>query len=157
MEITNWITAISTAIMAVATVVMAVAAWQAKNNFLNEKKFEYSIKLKNKMLETIDYLLTQTLSIKEYSNEELINKYTTLWNLIIECDSYFFVLKSLFKQKNSQSIKKIISDLMLWRQCCDTTNKIHVENRNSLIPKIIEYKNKIPEIINNEIDSIIKE
>lgn len=33
MEITNWITAISTAIMAVATVVMAVAAWQAKNKF----------------------------------------------------------------------------------------------------------------------------
>ncbi len=46
---------------------------------------------------------------------------------------------------------------MLWRQCCDTTNKIHVENRNSLIPKIIEYKNKISEIINTEIDSIIKE
>ena len=31
MEIANWITAISTAIMAIATIVMAGAAWQAKN------------------------------------------------------------------------------------------------------------------------------
>lgn len=153
----SFITAISTVIMAIATIFMAVAAWQAKNGFLNEKKFEYSIKLKNKIIETIDYLLLQTLSITEYDDSELTNKYTTLWNLIIECDSYFFALKSLFKPKNTQLIKEMISDLMLWRMCCDITNKSHMETRKNLIPKITKYKSQILEITNTEINSIIKE
>ena len=157
MEIANWITALSTFIMTIATIIMAIAALQAKNNFLNEKKFEYSINLKDKILETLDYILNQTLSIAEYDDSELTKKYTTLWNLIMECENYFFILKPLFKLKNSNSIKEMISDLMLWRMSCDKTNQTHMENRNNLIPKILIYKNQITEIISKEINFQNKE
>ena len=154
MEIANWITAISTLVMAIATIIMAVVAWQAKSSFINEKKFDYLIKFKNKLFDFIDYMSKETMQLSCYSKDELKEIYVKLLFLLEETDSYFFPVRTRISKTNAEIFQKILADCMLYSISNNLSNEAHLEFRKTLFPKIVQSKKTISKIIEEELQKI---
>lgn len=149
----NWITAISTLLMMIATFALVIIAWQAKNSFLAERKFDNLILLHEELILTVGIIIKN--SMLKTNEEKTILFENELSSKLKTINSYYIKVAPLVGKSAKKYIDNIRNDIIevVHFYCNKKPAEELSEFQQKFIEQLIKYVNndRLFEIIKLEL------